>query len=700
MTFFKNTLSIIALVAINSMSAKVTDVIKVLDTTRSETIERGMGALTQQTILALQEKAAPIIMSSNILEIILNVKTKLGNDNLQKLRTLIQTSTNTTPIHYFFSQLNISTDQLSAIALISLIDFDNKNFNCYLHKSANLVLVIPKKYIQENLPEAIGLNLNDQAKACGFNPEITTSINDFSVNNLLQKLQIQQSTPTTAEKFITNLTALFTPDKQDTKWAIYLIGHGGPAQSVQGTREQLAQQKKNLEFQQGFSSKSIISYTESNIKRYVEILATSNDTKVIQASSRMAGVSLKEFSELMKFFDKTINTAFLHYATCFSGGYNQIFVNEVLSSLNVNFIASSQGVGEKSTLATLPPLVPNSSKTGLIVSRQPYTDFFKLLNLFIDKPKEFIKIKGEKKEPIAQILRTIIPTMQNDDQPFVRFPGVGVFDALSLDKNIKILTQSIVKAHEIEKRPIDLNDTNTSIIIIKPSRINVLFNLGKTETGHPGIVFPTPKNIPSSYETFHVFKEINFENTLQSLLFNFIHLNARIHTQTFVIKKLTGIFCEKSGLSTKQGTTNTIHNLIIQIKGILGTSLKDPFSPSTPLTAHDIKSDTMGANVEITFELNENIYQCIMGIKNFENPLQNIFETITFTSTPIATMDMNSLANKFLAPQEVTKLKKPITLDSLVQYFDAKIDQQELSLFNQPDADNKALGEFLKREKK
>src|SRR5207237_2263532 len=131
-----------------------------------------------------------------------------------------------------------------------------------------------------------------------------------------------------------------------------------------------------------------------------------------------------------------------------------------------------------------------------VPERKTYTNFFKLLKLFICQPKEFVKIKGGKKDPIAQLLKTIVPNMIVENQPFVRFPGTDVFAGLSLDKttqhdNTKVLTQTMVRAHEIEKKPINIG-ADINILIINPSRINVPLNLEKN--GRCAIVSPSPEN--------------------------------------------------------------------------------------------------------------------------------------------------------------------------------------------------------------
>lgn len=694
------------------------NVIIILDPSQEETVEKRVGALTQCALQALYEKAAPIIMTSNIFAIITTMRQRIGSHELQQLRTsnpnqMIARATQ------LFQSHNIPASGLLAI-LLSFINFDTANLNCYFHISANLVLLIPKQYITTNLTNAANLSLNDQAQACGFNSTIMTAITDLSIDNLLQQLRMQQATSINEEKFVADLTSMFIPQKRngqlispayDTKWAIYLTGHGGPAhQSIGTVREQLKINKSNFANMQGGRSvknkgqsimRQPVSTIESTIKKYEKMLegkANWPNSQLIPESARVAGLKMDNFAQLMKFFDDSINTAFIHYSTCFAGGYNQSFVNEILSSLNVNFIVSSEGVHEGYVVRQLGLEISNR---GVRLKNQSFTDFFRLLRLFISQPEEFVRTKEAKKEPVGRILHAIVPSMEEGNQPFVRFPGAGVFGALSLGKKSTVLTQAIVKAHEIENKPIDVSNKDIDVVIVKPSRIDVPLRIGKN--AHCAIVSPTPETVTPGYEAIHLFKEINFENSIQLLLYNFIHLNARFHTQTFVVSTLTGILLKESKLPVKPSTSNIIHNLIIQMKGIPGAipaATNQPSVQSTLLTAQNIKYGTIGVNVQVSFELNGEIYQSMMGIKNFDDPnLERIIQQITFISQSAQTTDMNLVANKFLTPQEVTKLRRPITLDSIVQCIDSKIDQQNPSMAEQPGTDNKALLEFTKRKK-
>jgi len=655
----------------NAGQFKTNNLMILLDPRKSESIQTNGGTLTEVAITALAQKVSPLIMTSNILENIINAR-----------------------------------------------NFDSRNFNCYFHKSAKLVLVIPKQYISANLANATNFNLNEQARACGFNPAVTTAVTNATTDNLITQLQLQESIPTNAKMFIQDLTSLFIPQKkdgelispeQDTKWIIYLLGHGHAAhQSIGVVREQYAMLKKHLTNPKTFyiidpktQSKVPTSKVASDAKEYEQILQGRSawpNTQLVPESAQVAGIKMEKFLQLMKFFNNNLDIGFLHYITCFSGGSNQSFVNEVLSSFNVNFIVSTQGIHEG---------VTSSYLSGI-----SFTEFFRLARLYINEPKTFVRDEKREKtrDPIVSILRPINPQTTAQNQPFVRFPHAESFTPIVSSKNTQILTRAMVKAHEIEKKPIDIRNTNLGILVVNAPRINVPINLGKIPvklgredgTDHFAIVSPSPAKVDPSYEALHVFKEINFEGSLQSFLFYCIHRNAKFYKQTFVVDTLTGISYQQSSLPVSQ---SAIKNLIIHIKGVAGMNnagRNQPPMQSALVTAQDLRYNTIGANVYVTFELNGNIYQSTFAIKNFDNPddLYRNIEKLTFASQPTQSTDMNSLANKFLTPQEVAQIAKPITLGSIAEYIDSKIDKQDPSMAMQSDADDGGLLEFVEEHVK
>lgn len=694
--FFSMIFSTNIILATNSL-------IMILDPNGYEAIENDDRAMVHSCVQALQEQTAPILVSSNVLEVIMRIKKQIGDD-LKQLQTLIQNSSDPDAVEELAETLGankISEDDTAILPLLSLIDFSGQNFNCYLNKSTALVLLIPKNYIRSSKPQSLNLTTSEQARACGFNPHSFKIINDFSLSNLLKELQEQQLARLNTKNFLKDLTSCFIPQKQDQeKWIIYITGHGHSAQSIANIRNQIEQDKKNIiklkEIPQtdifklketpqpyvfeAIYAKSRIAVYEVNIEVNEALIAENKGLLTIPNSAQIAGMKLTDFLDLIHFFDKNMNVAFLHYSTCFGGGYNQTFINETLSSLQANFIVSAEGIDESSTSGRLPDFIPNTAGKGLITSGTSFTKFFKLLELYTDKPDQFVKIKTKGKDPFVEILSTIILEWKTNNQPFIRIPSVGVFKALSLDKSVKNLTQSIVTAHEIEKKSIDLKNEDILMVIVNPPRINAPLDLGKTGVDgyHKAIVFPTPQTVSSSYEAIHIFKEINFEATLQYLLCHISRFNVRIVTQTYIIKKLTGISCEKSGLSIEPGKQCIIDNVIIQIKGISGIDQSEPNIQQTPLMPGNQTPNNIGINIEIAFEYNGKIYQKTIGIKDLsDDDLLTDMATITFTPEDLNKTNMEELANKFLTSSDITKIKKPITLENIVKLIDSKIDTQK-----------------------
>jgi hypothetical protein len=619
------------------------DAIILIDREEKEKIKTKDRALTSDLIIALQSNAAPIIVSSNVLKIIMELRQKIGEDNLKKLRELIETTTDETALTDLavdlLAQYQLDNDGATDVSILSLINFDSKNIGCYLHKSASLALLIPKKYILENKSSAANLSSLDQAQACGFNSSQFTPIDLVKPEHALEKLKGQKSSSGNKTQLINNLTASFQQKKDaEEKWVFYFSGHGEPAR-------------------------------------------LGKDGKIMRETAHVAGLLFNEFKNFIEFCNKNLNVGFMHYNTCFGGGSNQAALNQTLSALNAQFILSAEGSDETSTYTNTPTFIPFDNR--LILSNEPLRDFFKLVNLFIDKPKEFVQLKGPKTDPFVKILRTIVPEMTETNQPSIRFPSAGVFKALALENSAKVLTQSIVTAHEIEKRPINLADTEVIDLIIYPFRINVPLNLGKKIRS---IVFPTTKIIEQNNETVHVFENVIFENKLQELLFALTYRNARFHKQTVIIKKLTGILYESSDLPAAPA----INNLIVQIQGILGTNptppeINDDINAQAPIRAQDIKTKEMGGNVYIAFELHGAVYEKLIPVKNFEigldeeglfnQKLYDEFNTISFTGEQVTTTNMEKVAEKFLTSQEVGQMKKPITLDGIIKQITAKMNR-------------------------
>src|SRR5207302_1865012 len=109
-------------------------------------------------------------------------------------------------------------------------------------------------------------------------------------------------------------------------------------------------------------------------------LSSFKNNDLIPETAHIAGLSFKQFFALMKIFNSN-NISFFYYSTCFGGGYNRTFVNDILQKLNVTFIAVAEGYNEASTYSSLFSFVLDKNGAPLL-SRTPFTSFFDRLNIF------------------------------------------------------------------------------------------------------------------------------------------------------------------------------------------------------------------------------------------------------------------------------------------------------------------------------
>jgi hypothetical protein len=179
-----------------------------------------------------------------------------------------------------------------------------------------------------------------------------------------------------------------------------------------------------------------------------------------------------------------------------------------------------------------------------------------------------------------------------------------------------------------------------------------------------------------------------------------------LYKQTFIIKKLTGIWLQESNLPPQQNNSGDINNIIIELEGVAGTNPNAPEYPAIEfrgLFNQNIRPGTVGLRVKVNFESNEDIYETDFTIRNFtalNNPsnMQNLYNNIhhlQFKLLPKTGMDMVFLPTRFLQPQEYGQLAKPITLESIATFIDKKIDKQDQSMDIWSEADETKLLKML-----
>lgn len=595
-------------------NTKCNSLILILDPREKEKTDGKHLAMAGSFLCALQEKSVPIIISSNVVnnfcfwknefkQMLDDIKkealsTKNFDDAIEKAKTLLDAT----------EQSNKPEPSLAAE--LSVTNLTDDDWYCYAHKQANFILLIPKTYVTKRTQKSSG-DSNAHIKECGFNITNLDKINNVSPETLLKYIQTKRS-----EKHINITEALQSmlitkksisqPDSGS--WNIYITGHGDPAIQKNG------------------------------------ILAPE--------TAYVAGIPFNDFAQLMKLFNNDITTSFVYYATCFAGGYNQTTVNEILSKLNVNFIVTAEGINEAFTLGNSLKYKINDKGTNFILSHLIFTPFFGMLENFFCNPMEFVTTKTQqdalKKDPIGAIVRNLIdPNTIQTNQPFVRIPSVGVFNALSVDTSVKILTNTIAKAHEHEGRTIDLSNPDIRTIIMYPTHIKVPLQLN----GLTDIV--SPATIVKDNQATHTFEKIIDSSGFNWTIYNFVRLNSSYTKITFIIKKLETLNPENSGLDAGDYEKISLDNMTIQITGKL--------SP-------DPEKLVIDSTVNVTFNFKGKPYTVSEHLENLADnqDLFDIFDTLQVsssigTSTPVITKK----TNKDTLVKKPGALKKTLLLQQL-----------------------------------
>jgi hypothetical protein len=586
------------------MAKKCNDLIMLFDPDMKEDVDGRLKSVTEEFISNLYEKAAPMVVSRNIVKNFCFWKTEykqIFEDIKQK-----SLSKSTYLAERIAEDLFSHIKDLNEVSgrfwvFVSGADLSGNDWDCYAHKQSDLVLLIPKNY-----------------SARGFNVTYLDKIADVSSASVLHYIQSKKIERPT--KIVDAVKSMFmvkkSADQQESiAWNFCVIGHGGSAEQKGGV--------------------------------------------VVQQTAWIAGMSYDDSVELMAFFNNDIETNFVMYITCFFGGYNQTFINDVLQKLNINFIVAAQGIGEMETNRSTPIIKTEQSSNQLLLPRMRFTNYFGLLENFFGEQASRVGVQLPQqweKDPIAAIVGAITDMSFLQNQPFVRIPAVGVFTALNVDKQVKILTHSIVKAYEFEGRTIDCSNPEIKAVIVYPTHIKVPLKIDSK------IVSPNPQKIEQLYEVTHVFDEIIFGQPLYRAIFNMIESNSSYSKITFVIKKLR--------THDRFAGSAEAENMVIQIigkasgRGVIRSSVELMYTMNGETCQQSIPSTLLGITESREF-----------------------FDT--YKSSPavkIKPEDTSAQAMKFLSEKDVKIFQgKSITLADVVEYFEAQVDKtfgvQQVSAF-------------------
>ncbi len=489
--------------------------------------------------------------------------------------------------------LSLNAPANKAPILISF-DLTHDDWYCYDHPEADIMLFIPKGYAAQ-FTDASSKNNDDILKECGFNPTHLKKIDRFSPDILFQYLKDKSHKKPKLPTIIALESLFLIPSRPNPRtWNIYLAGHGNTDYSI-------------------------------------------------------AGLYKSNFLQLLSVLQK-INCSFLHYVTCYAGGFNQNMVKDQLSDLKVNFIVSTQGINESLTY-------------GAFFGSPYITDFFKMTEFFFGNPIQFIeqgvRQKNWQKDPIATIVKTVIDTTQLDfTQPFVYLPTVGVFNALKVDDSVKIITESLAKAYAFEDKVIDFTAPGITTAIIYPNYIAIPLkmksNIAIVSPTKPGPTLVLPKNAKAD---LHILEHVIYNGTLSFLIPNFVVFNQKIGMTTFVIKKLECFDYKNSGLGNEYKKPISIENMIICYYTDLSTSV-----------------------ISVFFDFNKKSYLLKLSLIGYDDPYQ--FRKALFgefKTLPAQLIQQNNMDTLFtdILPYylKTTSATSPKTLSDIATLLEATIDK-------------------------
>ncbi|QQR48758.1 hypothetical protein IPF37_04325 [bacterium] len=578
---------------------------------------------------------------------------------------------------------------------LGLSDLSNTGWYGYVHKHAPIVLLVPKNYIAQRVGIVLE-NMDGQREhcitECGFRLDNLDAIDDVAPEKLLATLQAHQTREpfmnldALESMFVTKQTIKFNHDEKEqaeieniqhtlASWNIFLNGHGGPGIKKkevdqtglwQWSIENKEEEIKNLSNANDETTQQQLEDAKRKLEEYRQYLEDAKKTRttlsqlesvqnlsdedIIPETAQVAGLPFNDFVRLIKFFERGIKTSFLYYSTCFAGGSNQIFINEILKKLNVTFIVTAQGVGELYTSAGSPKTTLNfdNAKGAVNFSPKMFTNFFAMLREFFIAPSP---LRKSTQNPFAAIVKNVVPAeVEYNNQPFIRIPKVGIFGALDADKKVKILTNAFVKINELENKSIDLSNKDLEAALIYPAHIQVPIKIGTKTT----IISATPQYATQPKNVTHIFEEASFGGTLSALISNFLSFNSTRSKITFLIKKLTCLDYENSGLNVGNEKSISLENMMIQIKW----------------------EGYMSA-IQIMLTHNQQDYQGAFEVQSFESDARKtIAEQCQAFHMSLATPEeMPALADKFLDAHDISDIKEPITLSMIADKIDAQVDK-------------------------
>lgn len=349
----------------------------------------------------------------------------------------------------------------------------------YKHNEQDLMLIIPSESMSK-----LGVQPSEEAiRGLGFNVSHLTQINDVSLEGLASELRdipmpsfeiVVKSLKVEPEGFIESLTSLFVTsmmwnDDKLHRWNIYFGGHGKPATAL-GAQDQ-----------------------------------------------NIVGLTRNAFFTLLDFFNDRLLAFYIHYLTCFSGGYNQCVVNKFLGEIRADCFVSCVGISETEVS---------------VISPINFHHFFETIKTFSRKEKNYFRRCYE-----ALISRATsgyslsIPYVMNK-LFFVRIPKVGVFKGIDVNNSVLFLTPFVARSYESFDAAIDA--TKYAGVIVSADRIYSKVMLGSKTL----LVSQTPVAVSKISRVVRIFDCVKTDKEFNEFELAIARCNTTLGKTIFLIKEL------------------------------------------------------------------------------------------------------------------------------------------------------------------
>gem|GEM_PF-4182411 len=576
---------------------------------------------------AIKEKAAPIILPSNVMQsLLLYQKDPLYQEIINDMREVIKLDDlpliQRTQHELIGMIMGLSDDgEVEAVDSVEwqecsdfllrlvLADLSNDEWYGYVHNHADIILLVPKNYII-NRCGALAVPIDDQIQECGFSAEALDEIDDLSADYLLPFLQARIIAE--PHGFMDALESMFikkiSSDEVTGSWHIFLNGHGQHAakkkhydttaywqneindtaalinklQQALGKgsaistylstsiQARLTAAQEKLASNYAMLAQATVKY-ETILKKYPVLasqLARFDPDDYVPASATIVGLLLEDFARLMNFFEQQIDVSFVHSLTCSAGASSRRLMNQILSDLNVSFLVSSVGVNELATFARSSETVfiHNQTDDSIDYVPKPISAFFSMLRAFFESTGSL----ADKMAAMGLTRENPLAAIVKNVVPKETEYNNQVF--------IRIPRVGIFTPFEMnEKIKIVTNGITRAHEMVGQE---IALNHWKLEAAliYPerisvpiklgaqvAMIFQLQQGVASSKKVKHIFEQVDYEGDFAAFIYHMVCFNAIYDVTTFCIKKLTCFDYPQSSLSRSGRDPLVIENMIIQI---------------------------------------------------------------------------------------------------------------------------------------